>query len=69
MSNGTPVSAPPPMLLTAREAARMLAISPRKLWSLTNCGDVRCVRIDRAVRYAPADLQAYVDSLKDRPAR
>jgi hypothetical protein len=32
-------------LLTPKHAAERLAISPRKLWSLTACGDVPCVRI------------------------
>ncbi len=38
------------LLLTAREAALALAISERSLWSLTNQGVIRCVRIGRAVR-------------------
>ncbi len=69
MSNATLVPAPSPMLLKPRDAAKALAVSPRKLWSLTACGAVPCVRIDRAVRYDPADLRAYIDSLKGRAAR
>ena len=69
MSNGTPHPAPSPLLLKPREAARALAISPRKLWSLTACGDVKCVRIDRAVRYDPSDLRAWIESKKGKVGR
>jgi excisionase family DNA binding protein len=51
---------PQPLLVSPREAARMLSISPRTLWALTNVGTVRCVRIGRAVRYNPDDLKHYV---------
>jgi hypothetical protein len=69
MSNGVPVSTPPPLLLKPKEAAKALAVSPRKLWSLTACGAIRCVRIDRAVRYDPTDLRVYVESLKGGAGR
>lgn len=49
-------------LLTARQAAAMLAISTRKLWELANRGEIPCIRIGRAVRYAPDDLKAYIAS-------
>jgi excisionase family DNA binding protein len=51
-------------LLTIREAAAALSISERTLWGLTKGGAVRCVRIGRAVRYDPRDLQDYIDSLR-----
>lgn len=51
-------------LLSPRTAAAALAISPRKLWSLTASGDVPCVRIGRSVRYDAADLAEFVESLK-----
>jgi len=69
MSNSTPVPASPPLLLKPKEAAKALAVSPRKLWSLTACGAVPCVRIDRAVRYDPADLRDYIQSLKGGAGR
>ena len=43
-----------PLLWTARDAARALAISERKLWSLTKEGTIPHVKIGRSVRY-PAD--------------
>jgi excisionase family DNA binding protein len=52
------------LLLTAREAAAALAISERTLWGLTKAGQVRCVHVGRAVRYAPADLSAFIGSQK-----
>ena len=51
-------------LLRPREAARILAISPRKLWSLTASGELTAVRIGRAVRYDPADLRKWIEAQK-----
>jgi excisionase family DNA binding protein len=48
------------LLLTAPQAAKALAISPRTLWSLTDTGEIPCVRIGRAVRYDPEDLRAWI---------
>lgn len=53
-----------PLLLRATDAAKMLAISPRKLWTLTNCREIRCVRIGGAVRYDPADLRLFIEKHK-----
>lgn len=52
----------PKLLLTAREAAASLSISERSLWSLTNQGILRCVRIGRSVRYAVDDLREFIAS-------
>jgi Helix-turn-helix domain len=49
------------LLLTPIEAAAALRISPRLLWSKTKIGEIPCVRIGKAVRYAPAALQAFID--------
>jgi excisionase family DNA binding protein len=54
------------LLLTAQEAAKALAVSPRTLWSLTKNGAIPCVRIGRSVRYMLADLQAWAESQKGR---
>ncbi len=54
------------LLVDAKRAAAMLSISPRTLWTLTNCGDIPCVRIGRAVRYDPRDLACYIDTQKHR---
>ena len=53
-----------PLLLSAKDAARALAISTRKLWELTNCRDIPSVRIGRRVLCDPRDLQAWIDKQK-----
>jgi hypothetical protein len=55
----------PALLVDSREAARLLAVSERTLWSLTSPrGPIRSVRIGRSVKYDPRDLQAFVDAQK-----
>jgi predicted DNA-binding transcriptional regulator AlpA len=51
-----------PLLVDVATAAQMLAISQRKLWSLTNIGDVPCVRIGKSVRYSLEELRAWTRS-------
>ena len=53
--------ASPPLLITASEAAALLTISPRKLWSMTNAGQVPCIRMGRTVRYCPTALREWVE--------
>lgn len=48
------------LLLTAREAAFALSISERSLWSLTNQNAIKCVRINRSVRYARTELDRFI---------
>ena len=50
-----------PTLLTRREAAAILRISERMLFTLTKRGDVPCVRIGRSVKYRPSDIAAFVE--------
>jgi excisionase family DNA binding protein len=47
-------------LLTAREAAKILTISPRHLWDLTDRGELPAIKIGRSVRYARADIDAFI---------
>lgn len=54
-----------PMLLTARQAAKALTISERKLWTLTQQGEIPVVKSGRSVRYDPADLRAWIDRKKN----
>jgi excisionase family DNA binding protein len=51
-------------LVKATQAAEMLSLSPRKLWELTNCRAIPHLRIGRAVRYAVADLETWIESQK-----
>jgi len=52
------------LLIKAAEAAKSLAISERRLWDLTDTGELQCVRIGRSVRYDPADLRAWIEKQK-----
>jgi excisionase family DNA binding protein len=65
-----PRAVAPRLLLTARQAAEALAISPRTLWELTARGDLPAMRLPgrgkpRALRYAVEDLQLWIQSTKD----
>ena len=67
MSDASPQPATPlpPVLLSRRQAAAYLSISPRTLWSLTASDQIRSVVIgSRMVRYAVADLDAFVASCR-----
>jgi|GEM_PF-2505218 len=55
---------PAPLLLTEKQAAAVLNISPRTLWGMRHRGEIRFVRFGRAVRYDPADLRSWIDSQK-----
>ena len=52
--------AAPRLALRPREAARALGISPRLLWTLSNRGEVPCVRIGRAVVYSIDGLREWL---------
>jgi excisionase family DNA binding protein len=57
----------PPLLLTAVEAARVLSICTRTLFSLTEAGEIPVVPIGRrGIRYAFADLAAWVERKRER---
>lgn len=49
-----------PRLLDSGPAALYLSIGKRKLWQLTNCAEIACIRIGRSVRYDLADLDAFI---------
>jgi len=49
------------LLVNAKDAARMLAISPRKLWALTASGDLPHLRIGRLIRYPSQELERWVE--------
>jgi len=50
------------ILVDAKQASAMLAISERTLWQHSNTGAIPRVRVGRAVRYRPSDLHAWVDA-------
>lgn len=64
----TPDTTPAPLAVPARDAARMLSISERALWSLTAPrGPIPCVRLGRSVRYSVAALQRYLETGRAEP--
>jgi excisionase family DNA binding protein len=57
-------------LLTVRETAEFLRISPRAPWTLYNAGRIPCVRLtSRTIRFDPADLEKWVLEKKTGGAR
>lgn len=50
------------LLLRPIEAARLLALSPRKLWELTSTKEIPSVRIGRSIRYVREELKTWVES-------
>ena len=54
------------LLLTPAEAAETLSISQRTLWTMTKKGQVACVRLGRAVRYCPRDLEELIKSQRNQ---
>lgn len=54
----------PALLVDAREAARLLSVSTRKLWGMTfeEDGGPKFVRCGRLVRYAVDDLRQWIEA-------
>ncbi|MFZ1936666.1 MAG: helix-turn-helix domain-containing protein [Thermoguttaceae bacterium] len=52
------------LMVGPKEAARMITVSPRKLWSMTfeEQPGLPYVRCGRLVRYPVADLQRWIES-------
>jgi excisionase family DNA binding protein len=48
-------------LLSATEAAKLLGIGKRLLWSMTNSGEIPHVKIRRRVLYRTDQIQAFID--------
>ena len=66
VKTSAPSQAAEPILLRPIDAARLLAISPRKLWELTNTSEVPSVRIGRCLRYPREELRAWVAGRQGR---
>ncbi len=54
----------PPLLVTRREAARLLAVTERHLQNLERDGVFPVVRLGASVRYRRADIDAVIAWLK-----
>jgi len=51
-------------LLTYREAAKVLGVTERTVWTLVDGGVLPAVRFGRSVRIDPADLRAFIERAK-----
>ncbi len=52
-------------LLTSAEAAKIIGVSKRKLWTLTKFGEIKSTLIPpRSVRYDPADIRDFINRCK-----
>ncbi|MCP3913992.1 MAG: helix-turn-helix domain-containing protein [bacterium] len=56
-------------LLKPDAVADLLGISPRKLWTITNQGDLPCIRIGRCLRYDEQDVAEWIERKKRRGTR
>lgn len=56
----------PRALFTAQEVAVALSVSTTLVRQLTVDGAISCRRIGRLVRYAPADIDAFVSARDER---
>ncbi|MCC6662050.1 MAG: helix-turn-helix domain-containing protein [Phycisphaerales bacterium] len=54
-------------LLTYREAAKVLGVTPRTVWTLVQAGTLPSVRFGRSVRIDPTDLRRFIDRAKGGP--
>ena len=54
------------LLLTPRQAAAAMVISPRSLSRITHDGGLPSIKIGRSRRYDPADLADWIDRQKHR---
>ena len=65
MPSDAPSTTPAKLLLSARESALALSISPRSLWAHTAPrGMIPAVRIGTSSLYDPRDLVAWIDGQK-----
>lgn len=51
-------------LLTYREAAKVLGVTPRTVWTLVQAGTLPAVRFGRSVRIDQADLRRFIERAK-----
>jgi excisionase family DNA binding protein len=58
-----------PKLLSIKEVAEMLSISKRTVWSMTNSGEISCVRIRKRVLYRLDHVQDYIDKQTEGGAK
>lgn len=50
-----------PLALREKEAAKVLGISPRKLWELANRGEIKAIKVDGVKLYPIRELNRWLD--------
>ncbi|HQR06467.1 MAG TPA: helix-turn-helix domain-containing protein [Gemmatales bacterium] len=58
----------PRQLLKPRDAAKLLGISERTLWTITKQGKLSAAKLGKSVRYREEDLKRYVESCLTIPS-
>ena len=56
-----------PRLIDEREAAKVLAVCPRTLWSIRKSGRIPYLKIGRSVRYDSNDFSVWIEANKTIP--
>ena len=62
--DNTPAPTEAPLLLTERQTADLLSLSPKTVWSLAKTGKLPSIKIGSAKRYDRRDVFAFIDSAK-----
>ncbi|MEZ6078799.1 MAG: helix-turn-helix domain-containing protein [Pirellulaceae bacterium] len=57
------------ILVSSRDAAKMLGISERTLWSLKTQGSIPSVKTGKSVRYRPETLRRWAEEKEQDGAR
>jgi len=60
-SDNSPDAGGEPLAVNAKQAAAMLGISPRTLWTLTNASKISHIRIGRRVVYRVDALKSWLE--------
>jgi len=63
------IPADPDALLTYRQAAAILRVCERSVWTAVNCGEISAVRIGRSVRIRRRTLLDWIDRLEQQGQR
>lgn len=63
----TTPSQPEPLLISAEEAAKLLGLSAKLVWSMTKAGELPVVRVRRRTMYSPAALRLWIENNTEGP--
>lgn len=62
LTQSSPPPTQPPLLIDIPRACEVLSMGARKLFDLTKSGAIPSRKIQKSVRYVPAELQAWIDA-------